>query len=89
MADTREVQIAIWTKMRRAGKLRHVLTNGLFGGVIMAIAMMAVAWLKTGTIQVTIEAMVAFVIGAAYGAFGARAEWKKYESIYPDISHGQ
>ena len=89
MAGTREAQIATWTKMRRAGKVRHVLMNGLFGGVIMAAAMVVVAWLKTETIQVTIEAIIAFVIGALYGAFCARTEWNKFESIYPDIGNGR
>lgn len=86
MANTRKAQIATWTKMRRAGKLGHVLRNGLFGGAIMAAGMVVAAWLKTGTIQVTTESIVAFVIGALYGAFCARAEWNKFESIYPDIN---
>ena len=51
----------------------------------MAAAMLAVAWMKTGTLQVTIEAIVALVSGALFGAFSARAQWNKFESIYPEI----
>ena len=47
--------------------------------------MVVVAWMKTGALQVTIEAIVALVFGALYGAFSARAKWDKFESIYPDI----
>jgi hypothetical protein len=85
VTDPREAQIATWTAMRRGGKLRHVCTNGLFAGAVMAAAMTAVVWMKTGTIQVAIEAIVAFVVAAFYGAASARTVWNRFESIYPDI----
>ena len=75
--------------MRRAGKLRYVCTEGLFGGAIVAAAMVAVAWIKSGRLEITIEAIVAFVVGGLFGAAIARREWNKFESIYPDIGNDQ
>jgi hypothetical protein len=58
---------------------------GLQTGAILAVAMIAVAWIKSRAFDITIEAMVAFVVGGLLGVAGARAEWNKLESIYPDI----
>ena len=85
MTDLRQAQIAIWTKMRRVGKLRYVCTYGFQTGTIMAAAMVAVAWIRGGAFYITIEAIVAFVVGSLLGVVGARAEWNKLQSIYPDI----
>lgn len=85
MIDPRQAQIATWTRKRRVGKLRYVCMYGLQTGTIGAAAMIAVAWIKGGAFEVTIEAIVAFVVGSLLGLAGARAEWNKLESIYPDI----
>jgi hypothetical protein len=85
LTDVRQTQIAVWTKMRRVGKLRYVCMYGLQTGTILAVAMIAVAWIKGGAFEITIEAIVGFVVGGLLGVAGARAEWNKLESIYPDI----
>lgn len=87
--DPRQAQIATWTRMRRAGKMRYVCMYGFQTGAIMAAAMVAVAWIKGGSFDITIEAIVAFVVGSLLGVAGARAEWNKLESIYPDVGIDQ
>jgi ABC-type xylose transport system permease subunit len=71
--------------MRRVGKLRYVCMQGFLAGAIMAAAMVTVAWIKAGTLEITVEAIVAFVIGGLLGAARARAEWNKFASIYSDV----
>jgi hypothetical protein len=73
--------------MRRTGKLRYILTRGIVSGAVVAAVLVAVAWYKTGTIALTIEAMIAFVIFGLFDAARARADWNKFESIYPDIGN--
>jgi hypothetical protein len=85
MVNTRESQIATWTAMRREGKQRYVVMRGLGSGACMAVAMTVVAWIKTGSLTLTSEAVISFIIaGLMTGAF-ARSEWNKFASIYPDI----
>jgi hypothetical protein len=69
--------------MCRVGKLRYVCKYGFQTGVILAAAMLVVAWIKGGAFDITIEAIVAFVVGSFLGVAGALAEWNKFESIYP------
>jgi hypothetical protein len=85
MADTREAQIATWTKMRREGKLRFIAMRGLGSGACMAIAMTVAAWMKTGSLTLTTEAVIGFIIAALMTGAFARSEWNKFASIYPDI----
>ena len=85
MADTREAQIATWAKMRRGGKLRFVLTRGLGSGACVAAALVGVAWIKTGILTLTTEAVIGFVIVGVMSAGQARSEWNKLASVYPDI----
>ena len=85
MANTRETQIATWTKMRREGKLRFVATRGLGSGAFMAVVMTAVEWTKTGSLTLTAEAVISFVVVGLMYASQARSEWNKFASIYPDI----
>jgi hypothetical protein len=46
----------------------------------------AMAWIKAVTLEITIEAIVAFVIGGILAAASARADWNTFESIYPDTA---
>jgi hypothetical protein len=85
MVETRETQIATWTAMRRGGKLRYIAVRGLGAGACMAIAMTMVAWLKTETLTLTVEAVIGFIIAGSMHAAFARSEWNKFASIYPDI----
>jgi hypothetical protein len=85
VTDPREAQIATWTAMRRGGKLRHVAGQGLGAGVVVAVAMAGVAWIKTGSLMFTSEAVIGFVIVGLMSAARARSEWNKFASIYPDI----
>lgn len=85
MADAREAQIATWVAMRRGGKLRYVAVRGLGAGACMAAGMVFVAWLKTGSLTLTSEAVIGFVIAGLMAAGLARSEWNKLASIYPDI----
>ena len=85
MADTREAEVATWTKMRREGKLRYVAMRGLGSGACIAIAMTGVAWMKTGSLTLTTEAVIGFIITALMTGAFARSEWNKFASIYPDI----
>lgn len=85
MADTREAQIATWTKMRRGGKVRHVAMRGLASGACVAAALVGVGWIKTGTLTLTVEAAIGFVIVGLMSAAQARSEWNKLAGIYPDI----
>ena len=85
MADTREGQIATWTKMRRGGKVRYVAMRGLASGACVAAALVVVEWIKTGTLTATIEAAIGFVIVGLMSAAQVRSEWNKLASIYPDI----
>jgi hypothetical protein len=79
--DPRRAEIATWTKMRREGKLRYVAMRGLGSGACMAVAMTVVAWIKTGSLTLTAEAVIGFIIaGLMTGAF-ARSEWSKLASI--------
>jgi len=71
--------------MRRTGKLRYVLVRDAVSGVAMAVVLVVLAWIKTGTVALTIEAVIAFVIFGLVDAARARSDWNKFESIYPDI----
>jgi hypothetical protein len=85
MADTREAQIATWTKMRRGGKLRYVAVRGLAAGAGVAIGVTGGAWLKTGSLTLTLEAVIGFIMAGLMMAASARSVWNKLVSIYPDI----
>lgn len=89
MADARQAQIATCTAMRRGGKLRYVAVRGLGAGACMAVAMTVVAWLKTGSLTLTTEAVIGFVIACLMNVAFARSEWNKLASIYPDIGVGR
>ena len=71
--------------MRRQGKLRFVAMRGLGSGAFMAAVMTAVGWGKTGSLTLTTEAIVGFVVVGLMYASQARSEWNKFASIYPDI----
>jgi hypothetical protein len=83
--DPRQAQIATWTRMRREGTLRYVATRGLASGACVAAPLIGVAWIKTGTLSLTIEAVIGFIIVGIMSAVSARSEWSKFASIYPDI----
>jgi hypothetical protein len=72
--------------MRRAGKLRYVAMRGLGSGACMAVAMTVVAWIKAGSLTLTAEAVIAFIIAALVTSAFARSEWTRFASIYPDIA---
>ena len=85
MIDPRQAQIAAWTRMRRAGKLRYVALRGLGPGACVAAVLIGVAWIKTGTLAFTVEAVIGFIIVGFVSAFAARSEWTRLASIYPDM----
>jgi hypothetical protein len=70
--------------MRRAGKLRYVAMRGLGSGACVAAALIGVAWIKTGTPALTVEAVIGFIIVGFMSAISARSEWNRLASIYPD-----
>lgn len=74
-----------WTRMRRGGKLRHVAVRGLSAGASVAVALIGVAWIKTGAPALTAEAMIGFIIVGVMKAASARSEWNRLAGIYPDI----
>jgi hypothetical protein len=71
--------------MRRGGKLRYVAVRGLTAGAGVAIGVMGAAWLKTGSLTLTSEAVIGFIIAGLMTAAFARSEWNKLAGIYPDI----
>ena len=85
MTDPRRVQMAAWIRMRKGGKLRYVATRGLGSGVCVAAALIVVAWIKTGRLTITAEAVIGFLIVGVISAVSARSEWQRLAAIYPDI----
>jgi hypothetical protein len=73
--------------MRRTGKLRYILLRGIATGAAVAGALIVVAWIKTEAFTLTSEALVGFVVAGLLGAAGARSDWNKFESIYPDVGN--
>jgi hypothetical protein len=47
--------------------------------------MTVVAWVKTGSLTLSAEAVIGFIIGGILTGALARSEWNNLESIYPDI----
>jgi hypothetical protein len=83
--DPRQAQIATWTKMRQAGRLRYIALRGVGSGACVAAPLIGVAWIKTGILAFTIEAVIGFIIVGFMSAVSARSEWNRLASIYPDI----
>jgi hypothetical protein len=71
--------------MRRGGKLRYIAVRGLGSGAGVAAALIGVAWIKSGSLTLTTEAVIGFIIVSLMSAVSARSEWNKFASIYPDI----
>ena len=63
------------------------IVRGIVLGAAVAAVLVAVAWIKTGTVALSIEAMMAFVIFGLGHAVRAWLDWNKFESIYPDIGN--
>ena len=85
MTDPRRVQMAAWIRMRKGGKLRYVAIRGLGSGVCVAAALIGVAWIKTGSLTITTEAVIGFLIVGVISVVSARSEWQRLAAIYPDI----
>src|SRR5688500_16509641 len=79
--DPRREQIATWTKMRQAGRLRYIALRGFSSGACVAAPLIGVAWIKTGTLAFTIEAVIGFIIVGFMSAVSARSEWNRLASI--------
>jgi hypothetical protein len=47
--------------------------------------MTVVALIKTGSLALTVEVVIGFIIVGLMTAALARSEWNKFVSIYPDI----
>lgn len=72
--DPRREQIATWTKMRQVGRLRYIALRGFGSGACVAAPLIGVAWIKTGPLAFTIEAVIGFIIVGFVRAVSARSE---------------
>ncbi len=71
--------------MRQEGKFRYLLVRGLASGAVVAGVLIAVDWINTGTVTLTVKAALAFAIFGLSGAIGACSYWDRLERSYPDL----